>query len=95
MVRCSGPFTDEASGDPVDPSVVVFAWKVAGGETTQYTYGVGDRIVKDSVGNYHVDLPTRGLPGMWSTLWASDGVGEAAGPLVFLVQPAPVEPVFS
>jgi hypothetical protein len=71
----SEPFAN-FDGTPVDPTEVVFAFRVAGGTTYQTTYGSSaswGTIVKDGVGLYHIDIDTTGLPGIWEYVWASSG----------------------
>lgn len=54
VVRCSVAFTDGA-GAAVDPTTVRF--RLSGPNTTlNYLYGTDVALVKDSVGNYHVDV---------------------------------------
>ena len=46
---------------PEDPDRVAFTFGVVGGEATTYTYGVNAELVRDSAGNYHVDVDTTGM----------------------------------
>lgn len=56
LVRSAVAFTNEA-GAAADPTTITFKFKVGkNGTITTYVYGVNAELVKDSVGNYHVDL---------------------------------------
>ena len=72
----STPFTDY-DGTIVTPDVVTFTWNVQGTAATTYTYTTGNMppdpsgmIVKDGTGDFHVDLSTAGLAGVWSYQWS-------------------------
>lgn len=54
LVRVSAEFQNPSTGADVDPTTVKFDWRVGTGTVTTYTYPT--TIVKDSVGNYHVDI---------------------------------------
>lgn len=69
------PFTDNLTGDPIDPTLVQLLISVNGGATTTYTYGVGSVIVRDGAGQYHAVLDTTGKPGTWQITWSSDPDG--------------------
>lgn len=67
----STPFTTIA-GAAADPDEVLFAYRVGNGPATQYKYlgGTGENvIVKDSTGNYHIDIDTTNQSGMWTVTW--------------------------
>jgi hypothetical protein len=71
----SEPFAN-FDGNPVDPTEVVFAFRVANGTTYQTTYGSSaswGTIVKDGVGLYHIDIDTTSQPGIWEYVWAASG----------------------
>ena len=54
MVRCSAAFTQNSAA--VDPTTVTFQIRrLPANPITTYTYGVDPELIKDSVGNYHVD----------------------------------------
>ena len=55
VVRCSVAFTDSASA-ALDPDVVTFKVLTPAATTTTYVYGTDAELVKDSTGNYHVDV---------------------------------------
>ena len=67
----STPFTSVA-GTVTDPTEVLFAYRVGNGPATQFTYSPGGSegsIIKDSTGNYHIDIDTTGKPGTWTITW--------------------------
>jgi hypothetical protein len=68
----STPFT-AIGGTVTDPTEVKFAYKVNTGATTTYTYGVGNQIVRDATGTYHIDIDTTGKPGLWTFAWVGYG----------------------
>lgn len=76
-VRVSASFTNVASGDAVDPDVVMFHWRRPAGARVTYTYGTDVELVKDDVGEYHVDLDLD-KKGEWNYRWQSTGDGQAA-----------------
>ena len=84
LVRCSGAFTD-AAGDACDPTGVVFKFQDPSGNETTYTYGTDSELVKDSVGNYHVDVDTDEV-GYWYYRFEGTGTGQAAGEASFIVR---------
>lgn len=77
LIRCSGAFTD-ADSAVLDPTAVLFKFKNPAETTTTYTYGTDAELVKDSVGNYHVDIDTNAA-GIWHYRFESTGTGQAAG----------------
>ena len=76
LIRCSAIFTNIA-GAAVDPAVVKFKFRTPAGTITTYTYGTDAALVKDSTGNYHVDVNATG-EGMWFYRFESTGTGQAA-----------------
>ena len=74
----STPFTT-VNGTAADPTKVLFAYRVGNGPATQFTYAPGGSvgaIIKDSTGNYHIDIDTTGKPGTWTITWVGiDGTG--------------------
>jgi len=75
LARCSAAFTTLA-GVAIDPTVLVFRFKNPAGTTTTYTYGTGPQVVKDSTGNYHVDLSTA-TAGLWLYWFEATGTAQA------------------
>lgn len=84
LVRCSGPFTN-AAGTAIDPTAVLFEVKDPAGTLTTYTYGTDAELVRDSAGNYHVDVDAN-LPGTWYYRFYSTGTGQAADEASFIVE---------
>lgn len=85
-VRCKGTFTD-AAGAAISPSVVKFKLKDPDGANTTYIYGPDVQLVKDSNGNYHVDVDAN-KAGEWHYRFESAGGGKAAGETGFEVAPS-------
>lgn len=53
--RLAVAITDSA-GDAADPTGLTFTLQPPDGVTVTYVYGTDAELVKDSVGNYHVDI---------------------------------------
>lgn len=87
-VRLTGGFTD-ASGSAVDPATVKFRVRPPGGLVTEYVYGTDAALVKDSPGNYHVDVDAD-TPGQWVYRFFSTGTGKASKDRVFNVSAAAI-----
>jgi hypothetical protein len=70
-VRIAAVFSDE-DGVEADPSAVYAVVKEPGEAAVTYTYGTDAELVRDSVGNYHLDqgLETAGI---WAVRWHSTG----------------------
>jgi len=77
IIRVSGNFKDSV-GVNVDPAIVNFKFKKPDQTITTYVYLTDSQLIKDSVGNYHVDLSID-LEGEWRYRFESTGVGQAAG----------------
>jgi hypothetical protein len=60
-------------------------YKTPRGVTTTLTYGVDVALVKDSTGNYHVDVDVTEA-GQWWVRFYSTGTNQAAAEDFFLVQ---------
>lgn len=84
LVRVTGAFTNSA-GTALDPAVVKFKFTNPAGVTTTYTFGTDAQLVKDSTGNYHVDLDAS-VKGTFRYRWFSTGNGQAAGEHKFFVK---------
>lgn len=82
-VICSVVFRN-AAGVIADPDTVKFSVKPPGGPATTYTYLVGQAIVKDSVGQYHVNVDANAA-GEWFYRFFSLGNGKAADENSFTV----------
>jgi len=76
LVRVSVTFTD-ADDAPADPTAVTFQFTDPSDETTTYTYGVDDELVKDDTGDYHVDV-SLAEAGRYYYRWAGTGTVKAA-----------------
>lgn len=75
LVRVSGAFTT-AAGVAQDPSVVKCSVRTPAAVVTTYTYGTDAALVKDSTGNYHVDVSAAAI-GWYYYRWFSTGTGQA------------------
>lgn len=84
VVRCSVAFANQA-GTAVDPSVVTFKVKVPGSSTITYVYGTDAEVVKDSTGNYHVDV-TATVEGRYDFRFAGSSTNVGAGERYFIVR---------
>src|SRR5579872_6677913 len=73
------------NGVATDPSVLTFQFIKPDGTTTTYTYGVDAQLVRDSVGNYHVQLAVD-LAGNWSYEWVATGTVVATLPGAFVAE---------
>ena len=85
LLRCSVTFTSTPSGADLDPTPHLFSYKTPAGVTTILTYGVDGALVKDSVGDYHVDLDANAT-GTWWFRWYSTGTGQSADEGAFNVR---------
>lgn len=72
-------------GTSVDPTLVVLRIKPPLSVTVEYTYPGSGQIVKDSVGNYHIDYPIT-LSGVHYGKWAAQGAVLAAEEFSFMVK---------
>jgi hypothetical protein len=81
LVRISGVFKDIA-GTLIDPSTVALNVSKRSGPTT-YTYPA--TVIKDSAGNYHVDVSATER-GTWLYEWVTTGTGQAAEHGEFVVE---------
>jgi len=87
VVRCYGHFTNNLDAD-IDPTSVFFSVIDPTQAQTNYQYGVGIQIIKDSVGHYHADVDAD-LEGYYRYRWYSTGTGKAADDAWFVVDPTP------
>lgn len=83
-VRAATVFKN-TSGTAVDPANVFFKFKTPGRVETIYQYGVDVELVKDSTGNYHVDIDANET-GIWKWKFYSTGSGQAADAGRFTIQ---------
>lgn len=84
-IRLTTAFTDAVTELPIDPTTLEFDVKKPCGSKTTYTYGTDTELVKDSTGNYHIDV-TPDIPGRWFFRWVSTGTGAGATEGFFNVQ---------
>lgn len=76
LVRVTAAFSN-AAGAAVDPTTVRFKFKNPAAVVVTYTYGTDAQLVKDSVGNYHVDVDANAIS-FWYWRWESTGSGQSA-----------------
>jgi hypothetical protein len=90
LIRCSADFT--VNKVRTDPTALSFKYlKPNASVYVLLTYGVDGALVKDSIGNYHVDLNCD-VDGLWEYRWASTGTGQAAQDGTFFVLASPLMP---
>ena len=75
MVKFTASWT--LDGAASDPTTVRFKIKKSSGAITTYVNGQNTELVKDSVGNYHVDFVLDEV-GQWSYRWEGEGGAHAA-----------------
>lgn len=83
LIRVSAAFT--SSGAALDPTALTARYKTPSGATTTLVYGTDAGLVKDSTGNYHVDVSATEA-GVWYYRFASTGTGQAASESAFRVR---------
>jgi|SRR5882672_4345051 len=83
VVRSRVAFTNLASA-AVDPGGVQFKIKSPLGAVTTYVYPVDSQLVKDSTGNYHVDVDAD-RQGVWVVRWVGTGSNKSASESAFQV----------
>jgi hypothetical protein len=62
----------QVSAADVDPAALTVSVRDPQGQVTLYTYGTDAAVIKDSVGDYHIDV-TCDLPGVWKVRWRGTG----------------------
>jgi hypothetical protein len=87
VVRCPGQFLN-ASLVATDPNTVTFNSITPSGVITTSVYPTDAALVKDSTGNYHVDVSVT-EPGEWHYQWVGEGAVQAAEPGQFFAQGGP------
>lgn len=83
LVRVAGVFTN-AAGTAVDPTAVFAKYKDPGGTITTLVYLTDLALVRDSAGNYHVDI-NADEAGRWCYRFYATGTGQSAEEGEFLV----------
>ncbi len=76
LVTVRGAFTD-AAGLPADPAAVSVAYEDPSGNVTTLVYGVDAAVVKDSTGNYSLEISIDEA-GDWHYRWIATGTGQGA-----------------
>jgi hypothetical protein len=72
-------YSDATLTTAADPTAVTLEYMAPNGTITTLTYGVDGALVKDSTGNYHVNLdPTQS--GVWKYKWQGTGAIVSASP---------------
>lgn len=88
-IRLSAAFRD-IDAVAQDPGGVTFTLRAPSGALTTYTYGTDAALVKDSTGNYHVDVVVSAA-GRYRYRFAGVTTGQAAAESVFRVQASGVD----
>ena len=73
-------------GAAVDPGELLIKVRAEGQAILTYTYGVGIQIVRDALGEYHIDLPLP-TPGTWYYRWEFSGANAGANEGSITVDP--------
>lgn len=84
-IRLTSVFRDSTTGQYQDPATLQFILRQPCGDDVTYTYGTDAALVKDSTGNFHIDVTPDG-PGRWHFRWLATGSGAAATEDFFVVQ---------
>ena len=82
LVRISTEFT--VSGADSDPTTVKCFYKDPNNVVTTLTYGVGNTVVRDAVGKYHVDISAT-IAGNWWYRFEGTGAVVAANEGEFVI----------
>ena len=77
LLLFSVTFTDEATGNPINPTEVAFGYRVNGGQISIFEYGVAPSVKNPSTGTYTIEIDSTNLPGTWVWEWQSKGTGQA------------------
>jgi hypothetical protein len=85
-------FVNEITNAPINPTNVVFSYRVNGGTPTQVEYISGGSITNSTTGTYNIYVPTAGLAGTWVWQWQGYGVGTSlvSGSLTVTRAPMPL-----
>lgn len=86
LPRLTALFKNSA-GTATDPTTVRFKYTTPAGATTTLVYGVDGALVKDSTGNYHVDLSLTAA-GMWFYRWEGEGTVQSVQEGELTVEPS-------
>ena len=83
LIRLSAAFTD-LNDAAVDPTTVTVKHKTPDGTITTKVYLTDAEVIKDSTGNYHIDVSVATY-GVWRYRWIGTGAAQAAAEAEFLV----------
>lgn len=83
-VRVAELFTRTSDSTAVDPGTVVFKYEDPSGNITTLTYLVDAALVRDSLGNFHVDIDCDEA-GTWHWEFRGTGSNQAADADSFVV----------
>lgn len=78
VVTISAVWTN-AAAEATDPAAVFAKYRDPSGNVETLTYGVDAALVRDSTGNYHVDVDADEA-GWWGYRFYSTGTGQASSP---------------
>lgn len=91
-VRLTASFVD-LTNNPADPGTITLKTKDPVGGITSYVFG-SSAMVKDSVGNYHMDIQipdvTLNVAGTWYYRWEGSGTITATFEGEFIVSPSKI-----
>ncbi len=88
LVRSSTSFTNTA-GAATDPTVINVKFRLKDGAITTYVYSTDAELVKDSTGEYHVDI-SASAAGTVYVYWNGTGTVVAADEDSWVVKPSRV-----
>jgi hypothetical protein len=86
-LRASALFTVFDTETALDPDDVFVSIKTPAAVLTTYAYPADAQIVRDSLGNFHIDINCDEA-GTWYVRWFSEGNGQAADEESFTVEDA-------
>lgn len=84
LARISGVFTNTL-GTAIDPTGLTLKYTPPSGTTVSLVYDTDPEVVRDSLGNYHVDLDVNEA-GRWFYRWEATGTGQAVEHGEFMVE---------
>lgn len=80
-------FTNSITEAALDPDTVSVSVRNPSGDVTTYVYGTDPEVVKDGVGEYHINIDANEA-GRWHVRFFSTGNGQAAEERMFVVRAA-------
>ena len=87
LVRVEATFTN-ADDQEIDPDAVTINVTRPDGTTTTTSWPDSPTVlVRESLGNFYIDVDTTGYPGDWHYAWVSTGTGQASQVGEFSVEP--------